>query len=44
MHGYMDGWNWMWMTLMVAFWVVLIGAVVYIAVRLAQRPTREGKP
>ena len=33
----MDGWDWVWGTLMMGFWIVLIGAVVYIAVRLAQR-------
>ncbi len=40
---WMNGWNWAWMTFMIVFWVVLLGAVVYAAVRLAQRPTREGK-
>jgi len=37
MHTWIDGWGWFWMTFMMALWVVLIGAVVYIAVRLAQR-------
>jgi hypothetical protein len=32
----MDGWSWFWMAFMMAFWVVLIGAVVAIAVRLAR--------
>ena len=40
MHGWMDGWDWLWMTLMVGFWLVVLGAVVYLAVRLAQRPPR----
>lgn len=31
------------MTFMMIFWVVLLGAVVFIAVPLAQRPPREGK-
>ena len=45
MHGYVDGWGWVWMTTMMVFWVVLIGAVVYAAVRLAQRDRHdEGKP
>lgn len=35
--GHMDGWDWVWGTLMMGFWVVLIGLVVYVAVRLAQR-------
>jgi len=41
MHAWMDGGDWIWMSLMMAFWVVLIGAVVFIAVRLAQRPTTK---
>jgi hypothetical protein len=35
----MDGWDWLWMTFMMRFWLVLIGGVVYVAVRLAR--TRE---
>ena len=42
MH-WMNGWDWAWMTFMMVFWVVLLGAVIYAAVRLAQRPPREGK-
>jgi len=38
MHAWIDGWDWVWMTFMMGFWVVLLGAVVYVAVRLAQRP------
>jgi hypothetical protein len=38
MHTWMDGSDWIWMTLMMSFWVVLLGVAVYIAVRLAQRP------
>ncbi len=42
MHG-MDGFDWVWMTFMMVFWVVLLGAVIFAAVRLAQRPPRAGK-
>lgn len=42
MH-WMNGWDWAWMTFMMVFWVVLLGAVIYAAVRLAQRPPRERK-
>ena len=38
LFGWMDGWGWLWMSFTMVFWVVLLGAVVYIAVRLAQRP------
>ena len=39
----MDGWDWLWMTFMMGFWIVLIGGVVYAAVRLAQRPPRGAR-
>lgn len=43
MYGdHMDGWDWIWATFMMGFWVVLLGLVIYIAVRLAQRD-REHK-
>jgi heme/copper-type cytochrome/quinol oxidase subunit 2 len=38
MHTWMNGWDWLWMTLMMGFWLVVLGAVIYLAVRLAQRP------
>ena len=45
MHVWMNGWDWVWMTFLMVFWVFVLGAVVYIAVRLAQRrPPHEGKP
>jgi hypothetical protein len=34
----MDGWDWLWMTSMMGFWLIALGAVIYVAVRLAQRP------
>jgi heme/copper-type cytochrome/quinol oxidase subunit 2 len=39
----MNGSDWVWMSFMMVFWIVVLGAVVYVAVRLAQRPPREGK-
>ena len=45
MHGYVDGWDWVWMTTMMVFLIVLTGAVVYAAVRLAQRDRHnQGTP
>ena len=41
MH-WMDGWDWFWMTFMIGFWVVVLGVVVYVAVKLATRPTDRG--
>jgi hypothetical protein len=32
----MNGWDWLWGTFMMGFWIVLIGVVVYAAVKLAQ--------
>jgi hypothetical protein len=37
----MDGWNWIWMSFAGAFWLLMIGGVVYIAVRLAQQHDRR---
>lgn len=32
----MSGWDWLWGTLTMGLWVVLIGLVVYVAVKFAQ--------
>ena len=36
----MDGWDWLWMSFMMGFWFVALGAVVYVAARLSQRTPR----
>ena len=41
MHGHNSGWNWYWMAPMMLVLVVLIGAVVYAAVRLANRDSHQ---
>jgi hypothetical protein len=41
MH-WMDGWDWFWMSSMMVFWLVVPGAAVYVAVKLATRPPNEG--
>jgi hypothetical protein len=33
----MSGWGWFWMTLMPILWIAMLGAVVYLAVRLGNR-------
>ncbi|MFO7571077.1 MAG: hypothetical protein R6W48_00555 [Gaiellaceae bacterium] len=38
---HMDGWDWLWMSFFSVVWIVLIGVVVYVAVRLANRPRRD---
>ena len=40
MH-WMDGWDWLWMTFVMTFWVVALGVVIYVAVRLATRPPAD---
>ncbi len=41
MYHSMNGWNWLWMTFSGAFWLLMVGGVVYVAVRLAQRHDRR---
>ena len=36
-----NGWSWFWMIPMVFFWIVVLGAVVYAAVRLANRDSHQ---
>lgn len=43
MYHWMDGWGWLWMSSMMVFWVVVLGAVVYAAVKLANRPPSNPK-
>jgi len=38
---WMSDWGWFVMTFMVIFWVVLLGVVIYIPVRLGQQTPRE---
>jgi hypothetical protein len=42
--GAMEGFDWFWMTLMMGFWLIAIGTVVYVAVRLATRRPSGGHP
>ena len=42
MYHSMDGWAWLWMSFVAIFWIVAIGAVVFLAVRLGQRPPAKG--
>jgi hypothetical protein len=43
LHMWMDGWDWFWMSFMMVFWIALLGAVVYVAVKLANRPPTHPK-
>jgi hypothetical protein len=38
------GWNWLWTIPMMLLWIVVLGGVVYGAVRLAIQHSHEGKP
>jgi hypothetical protein len=39
---HMDGWDWLWATFMMGVWVILLGVVVFLAIKLAQGD-RQGK-
>jgi hypothetical protein len=43
MYHWMAGWGWFWMSFMMVFWVFVLGAVVYAAVKLANRPPTNPK-
>ena len=38
MYHSMGGWAWFWMTFISVTWIIVLCVVVYIAVRLGQRP------
>ena len=44
MHSWMSDWGWVWMSFMIAFWILIVGAVVYAAVRLGQRAPDDTRP
>lgn len=41
MWHYFDGWDWIWMTLIMSLWIGLIALAVYVAVRLAGGSNRK---
>ncbi len=41
MHVWMNGWDWVWMTVTMLFWVFALGVAVYAAVKLANRPPTD---
>ncbi len=41
MHGWMNGWDWAWMSLMMIVWVAALAGAVYVAVKLANRPPTD---
>jgi hypothetical protein len=43
MYQWMDGWGWFWMTFMTVFWFIVLGAVIYWAVKLAHRAPTDPK-
>ena len=43
MYHWMDSGGWFWMTFMMFVGIVLLGAVVYVAVKLAKRPPPDPK-
>jgi hypothetical protein len=43
MYHWMGDWGWFWMTLMLVFWILALGVIVYVAARLANRPPDDPK-
>jgi hypothetical protein len=41
MMDWNGSWDWFWMVPMMFVWIVLIGAIVYAAVRLANRDSHQ---
>lgn len=39
-----NGWNWFWMVPMMILWILVLGGVVYAAVRLALQHSHHSKP
>lgn len=35
MHHWVDGWDWFWVALMMGFWLVILGVVIFITAWLA---------
>jgi hypothetical protein len=44
MYHWMDASGWFWMSFMVIIWILVLGAVVYAAVRLANRDHHRERP
>lgn len=40
-HMYGDGWDWFWAVPMMLLWILVLGGVVYAAVRLAIRDQQQ---
>jgi heme/copper-type cytochrome/quinol oxidase subunit 2 len=38
-----DGWDWLWMTFAMGLWLVVVGIVVYFAVRFALRDRNRAR-
>lgn len=41
MYYWMEGWDWVWMSFVMLFWALVVGVVVYVAVKLADRSHRR---
>lgn len=43
MYGHMSGWARLWMTIMSLTWIAILGFVIYVAVKLANRDSAKPK-
>ena len=41
MYQHMNGWDWFWMVPMMLVWILVLGGVIYVAVRLALRDSQQ---
>lgn len=44
MYHHMNGWDWTWSIPMMLLWIVVLGGVVYAAVRLALQHSHKQRP
>jgi len=44
MPYHMDHWDWLWMVQMMLAWVIVLGVVIYFAVRLGNEHSRHDAP
>ena len=44
MHRWINGWDWVWMSALMSFWLVIIGGLVYSVVAWLGRRQEHGRP
>jgi hypothetical protein len=44
MHGHVSDLGWLWMSFMMVSWLLIVGAVTYVLVKLASRDLNHRRP